>query len=156
LVGYGLAALLSRALYARGAGRAAATGTVLGWLSVVVADVVLVAAFPDVDRVLLLGVGSSVGLTVGGLWLLAALGRSAGTAAVSGAGRTAVGATVAALVAVAAGLALVTALPLDVDGSVGQALVAAVLVTAAAGGVHLLVVRLLDPAGVRELAGTRP
>ena len=51
LVGYGLLALLARACYARGRARTAAGATVAGWLVVAVADVALVAALPDVDRV---------------------------------------------------------------------------------------------------------
>ncbi len=149
LVGYGLIVLLSRALYARGSGAAAAAGTVAGWLGVVVADVVLVAALPDVDRVLLLGVGNSIGLCLGAACLLLALVRSAGSGCVRGAART-------ALVAVAGGgLAVVVALavPLDRAGPVPQAALVAVLLAGLAAVVHLLVVRLLDPAGVREVLG---
>ena len=153
LVGYGLVALLSRALYARGEGAAAATGTVVGWLAVVVADVLLVAALPDVDRVLLLGTGSSIGLTVGGVWLLVALVRRAGGSVAAGAGRTGGVAAVGAVVAVAAALAVDALLPLDTASSVPEALVAGVLLALVAGGVHLLVVRWLDADGVRSPLG---
>jgi putative peptidoglycan lipid II flippase len=152
LVGYGLVALLGRALYARGAGRAAATGTAVGWLAVVVADLVLVAALPDADRVLLLGVGSSIGLTVGGGALLLALVRSAGAEALRGAGRTGLAAGAGALVSLALATAVSFLIPLD-PGSVAQALAAGLLLAALAGAAHLMVVRLLDPAGVRELRG---
>jgi putative peptidoglycan lipid II flippase len=152
LVGYGLIALLGRALYARGAGRAAATGTVLGWLSVAAADLALVAALPDVDRVLLLGVGSSIGLSLGGAWLVAALVRSAGRCAVRGAARSGLAAAGGAVVALAVAAGLGALLPAG-GGSVPQALVTGALLAAVAAGVHLLVVRLLDPAGVREVLG---
>jgi putative peptidoglycan lipid II flippase len=155
LVGYGLVALLSRALYARGAGRAAATGTVAGWLGVVVADLALVAALPDVDRVLLLGAGSSLGLTLGGAWLLVALLRSAGGESAAGGVRTGLAAAVGAVTAVGLAAALAAVVPLDADGSVPQALAAGALLATVAAGVHLLVVRLLDPAGVREVLGSR-
>lgn len=149
LVGYGLLALLSRALYARDAAAAAATGTVVGWVAVAVADLVLVALLPDVDRVLLLGAGSSIGLTVGGAWLLVALVRSAGPGAVAGAARTGLVALLAAVVAAAVALLL----PLDAADSVPQALLVGVVLAVLAAGLHLLLVRLLDPAGAGELLG---
>lgn len=144
LLGYGLAALLTRALLARGAGRTAATGTVVGWLSVVAADLVLVAAFPDAERVLLLGLGHSLGVTVGAGWLLVALRRAAPAAVPL---RPVAGSAAAA--AVAAGAAL--ALPFDGSGSVPSALVAGTALAAVAGAVHLALVRVLDPAGVRSV-----
>jgi putative peptidoglycan lipid II flippase len=147
LVGYGLVALLARALYARGLGRAAATGTVAGWLTVAAADLALVTALPDVDRVLLLGLGNSIGMTVGGAWLLVALRRSAGSAATAGASRTLAAGIAAATVAVAAALAL----PLDDGGSVARALATGLLLAAVAGMIHLAGIRLLDPEGVRSV-----
>jgi putative peptidoglycan lipid II flippase len=147
LLGYGLVALLSRALLARGDGRSAAAGTVAGWLAVAAADIVLVAALPDVDRVLLLGAGNSIGMTVGGLWLLGALYRVAGAGPLAGVARSLPVALLAGVLA--AGTAL--ALPLDGDGSVPRAVVAGAVVVLVAGAVHLAVVRLLDPAGVRSV-----
>ncbi|HWG94596.1 MAG TPA: lipid II flippase MurJ, partial [Mycobacteriales bacterium] len=146
LVGYGLVALLSRALYARGRGRAAAAGTVGGWLAVVVADVALVTALPDVDRVVLLGAGHSVGTTVGALLLLAALRRAA-PGAVRGAGRGLLTGTVAA----GAGVAAAAVVPLSGTTSVPEALVAGAVLAAVAGAVHLALVRVLDPDGVRSV-----
>jgi putative peptidoglycan lipid II flippase len=156
LVGYGLIALLSRALYARGESAAAAIGTVVGWLAVVVADLLLVAALPDVDRVLLLGAGSSIGLTIGGAWLLLALVRGAGRPAAAGAGRTGLAAAAGAACAVAAALGLGAVLPLDAASSVPEALVAGVLLALVAAAVHLGVVRLLDGDGVRAALGRVP
>lgn len=153
LVGYGLIALLSRALYARGEGAAAATGTVLGWLAVVVADLLLVTALPEVDRVVLLGAGSSIGLTVGAAWLLLSLVRRAGGSVVAGAGRTGLVAVGGAACAAAAALALGAVLPLDARASVPQALVVGALLALAAAAVHLLVVRCLDADGVRAVLG---
>ncbi len=46
LIGYGLIAQLSRVLYACGRGRAAATGMVTGWVTVMVAQAVFAVAFP--------------------------------------------------------------------------------------------------------------
>lgn len=147
LVGYGLVALLSRALYARHAGRDAAVGTVAGWLVVAAADVALVAALPDVDRVVLLGVGNSIGMTVGGLWLLVALHRRAGGAALSGAGRTLAVGTAGALAAVA----VAAVLPLGDERALPAAVAAGAVLAITAAAVHLLVVRALDPAGVRSV-----
>ncbi|HVM27615.1 MAG TPA: lipid II flippase MurJ [Mycobacteriales bacterium] len=147
LLGYGLVALLSRALYARGEGRAAATATVAGWLTVAAADLALVAALPDVDRVVLLGVGNTAGMTLAGVLLLLALRRTAGAAAVEGAGRAlAVGAGAAAL---ATAVALL--LPLDAGASVPRALGAGAVLLLVTAGVHLGIARLLDPAGVRSV-----
>ena len=149
LVGYGLLALLTRALYARGDGRTPAVATVAGWLGVATADVLLVTALPDVQRVVLLGIGNTVGLTVAGALLLAGLRRAAGPGALSGAGRTALTATVAA--AAALGLGLLLPAPdgpvLVADLGIGAALGLATAL------VYLVVVRLVQPSAVRELTG---
>jgi putative peptidoglycan lipid II flippase len=103
LVGYGLVALLSRALYARRDTRTPALCQVAGWAAVVVADAVFTAALPAGDRVVALALGNSVGMTLAAGLLLAALARSAGAAAVGGLARAAGAAAVAALAAGAAG-----------------------------------------------------
>jgi putative peptidoglycan lipid II flippase len=147
LVGYGVLALAGRALYARGAGRAAAAGTVAGWLTVAAVDVALVAALPDVDRVLLLGAGHSVGVTVAGGWLLVALVRCAGAEAAAGAARTAC----VGLVAGALGLLAALGLPLDAEGDALRAVAVGSVLAAVVVAVHVAVVRLLDPAGLRSV-----
>lgn len=147
LVGYGAVALLARALYARGAGRTAAAGTVAGWLGVATADLLLVASFPDADRVVLLGVGNTVGLTLGAAWLLVGLSRTAGASAHDGALRAAL----AGLAGAGAGVLAARALPIDGDASLLAALAAAPVLAGVAVAVHLAVVRLLDPAGLRSL-----
>jgi putative peptidoglycan lipid II flippase len=146
LVGYGLLAVLTRALYARGTGRTAATATVVGWLTVALADLVLVTALPDVDRVVLLGVGNTVGVSVAGGLLLIALRRAAGPPSLAGAGRSGAVGLAAALLAGAAG----SLVPLG-DPGLGPDLlsaVGAVLVTAV---IFVSAVRLLDPTGLRGL-----
>ena len=152
LVGYGLLALLARAFYARGQARTPAVATVAGWSAVALADLLLVLALPDVDRVVLLGVGNTVGVTVGGLLLLVALPHAAGAGVLAGTARSGLAALAGAAAAVAAGLLV---LALLVDGPVGDGpgslLVALALVTALAGGAFLLVVRLLDPVGLEGL-----
>lgn len=142
LMGYGLVALLVRALYARGAARAATAATVAGWLVVAVADLVFVASFPDADRVLLLGAGNSIGVSVAGILLLLGVRRSAGAPSLSGAGRSGAVAVVAAGIAVAAGLLVPDS---------GPVVVALVLNAGVATAAFLLVVRLLDPESLQEL-----
>jgi putative peptidoglycan lipid II flippase len=142
LVGYGLLALLARALYARDDARTPAVATVTGWLAVAVADVVLVLALPDAERVVLLGAGNTVGVTVAGALLLLGLRRTAGPAVFAGAPRSAVTGSVAAGVAVVAGLLVPDGLPV---------LLAAGFSAGVAAAAFLLVARLLDPDGVRGL-----
>jgi putative peptidoglycan lipid II flippase len=96
LPGYAAIAHLSRVLYAGGHGRDAARATVIGWLTVLVADAVLIWALPPTQTVAALGLGNAVGMTVAGLLLLAAARRHAGPGAFAGLPRTAgVGATAA-------------------------------------------------------------
>jgi putative peptidoglycan lipid II flippase len=103
LVGYGLLALLSRALYARHDARTPAVCTVIGWLVVVVADLVLSAELPSGSRVLALALGNSIGMTVAAILLLGGLWRRAGGAALRGVPRMTAVALIAAAVAGAAG-----------------------------------------------------
>ena len=146
LVGYGLLALLARALYARGDGRTPAVATVLGWLAVGVADLALVAGLPDADRVVLLGIGNTIGVSLAGGLLLLGLRRAAGPAALTGAGRSGAAGLAGAglIVALASLVPAPGATPLaDLLAAAGTALAAAL--------VFLLVVRLLDPAGLKGL-----
>ena len=142
LVGYGLLALLSRARYALGDGRGPALAAVTGWLVVAVADLALVAGLPDADRVVLLGVGNTVGVTVAGALLLL---RVRTDLAGSGAGRSAAAAAVGAGLA---GLALL--LPLPTSGPASDLAATAGLGLLAAG-TFLVVARVLDPVGLRGL-----
>ncbi len=68
LIGHSMAALLARSLLASGRARASAVGTAIGWLAVAVASLVLVAT-TELDRVVALGLASSIGLTLGALVL---------------------------------------------------------------------------------------
>jgi putative peptidoglycan lipid II flippase len=111
LVGYGLVALLGRALYARGAGRAAATATVAGWTVVIVADVVLVAALPPQEAVRAVALGNTIGMSVAGVLLVRAVRRETGGAALRGTLRTALTALGAAAAATVGGLLVVLAFP---------------------------------------------
>lgn len=92
LLGYALIAHLGRALYARGSGRFPAAAIVIGWVVVIVADVIGVAVTEPRWRVVALGVGNSIGMTVAGLLLLAGLHRvtrGAGLVGVLGTGGSA-------------------------------------------------------------------
>ena len=84
LLGYALVAHLTRVLYARGAGMTATGAAVIGWIVVVVADVVLVRSVSAQHVVTVLGIGNSLGMTVAGLALLAAVRRAAGPASIHG------------------------------------------------------------------------
>ena len=103
LLGYGLVALLTRALFASGASRAATVATAAGWLVVVAADLVLAAVLPPSERVAALAWGNSIGMTLAGVLLVAVTVRRAGTGTLRGLGRTFVAGSVATVTAAAAG-----------------------------------------------------
>ncbi|WP_369141175.1 murein biosynthesis integral membrane protein MurJ [Modestobacter versicolor] len=137
LVGYGLVALLSRALYARGLWRAPAVCVAGGWLVAVAADLVLAAVLPDADRALALATGHTVGVTVAGAALLVVVVREAGGAALAGVARTGGPAVLAGVLGGAAGL--LTARALGADPVPGGGVPAAIGIGVAAGAVVLVV-----------------
>jgi putative peptidoglycan lipid II flippase len=126
LAGYGLVASLSRVLLAVGRTRAAATAVVAGWLVVIVADVILVTLSPGSLVVPMLALGNTVGLTVAGAALIAAVRTARGRAALAGAVRVAGSGLAAAVAGSAVGggaaVALMAALPSA--GPVADALIA--------------------------------
>ena len=136
LVGYGLVAVLTRALYSRGQWRAPTGCVVGGWLVAVVADVVLAGALPAADRAAALGAGHTLGVTVAGLALLVVVARTAPAGSLAGLLRIGTAALVAAVAGGAAGLALSRALgadPVPDDGvlvAIGVAVLAGALVLA--------------------------
>ncbi|MGQ0844403.1 MAG: lipid II flippase MurJ [Sporichthyaceae bacterium] len=89
LLGFALISHLSRVLYAAHRGRDAALAAAAGWVAVGAGGAVAVAIAPGRDAVAALAVAYSVGLTVGGLLLLAAVVRLYGGAVLHGLGRTA-------------------------------------------------------------------
>ncbi|MFB9967790.1 murein biosynthesis integral membrane protein MurJ [Sinosporangium siamense] len=154
LIGYGLMAHLSRVLYARGQGRAAAIGTVTGWVVAMVAQVVLAVALPFEWKLGGLALGGSVGMTVGAVVLLACVVRSAGAATTAGLPRAAVAAVLGGGAGLAAGAALVAWL--DASGlwaNVGATVVTGVAALAVGGAVALLVDRRDGAALMRRLPG---
>jgi putative peptidoglycan lipid II flippase len=111
LIGYGLSTHLSRVLFADARTRVAAAALVAGWLLVIVSDVIAVALVPDWWVVPVLGLGNTIGLTVGGLALLGAVGRARGRAALRGTARAALAGLAGAVAGAAAGAALSSAVP---------------------------------------------
>jgi len=149
LIGYGLAANASRVLFSCQRARVAAIALVSGWLLVIATDVAAVPAVPPRWVVPVLALGNTVGLTVAGLALLAAVGVIRGPAALRGSARAA-GAGLAGALAGAAAGALVSA-SLPAAGFLANA-GAAVLACLAATAVFGAVVVVLDGRDLRALA----
>ncbi|HEY8533676.1 MAG TPA: lipid II flippase MurJ [Micromonospora sp.] len=105
LLGYGLFAVLSRALYARNEPRPAAAITAAGWAGVVVAALGLSRLLPAEDRVAALALGHSVGMTLLGGLLAVVVAHRAGRGALTGFARAGVAGLVAAAISVGVGLA---------------------------------------------------
>ncbi|MEU8154473.1 lipid II flippase MurJ [Micromonospora sp. NPDC048986] len=153
LVGYGLFAVLTRALYARGETRAATLATAVGFLVVPVVVLLLGAVLPLRDRVLAVTSANSVGMLVLGALLLLAVRRSAGRPALAGAARAAAAGGLAGVLAGLAGLGLSRWLDQSDGGTpttaaaFGQGMLSGVLV----GVVFLAVVWFVDRRDVAPL-----
>src|SRR5215207_4757481 len=140
LVGYGLVALLTRALYARGLWKAPTVCVVGGWLLAVAADLVLAAVLPADARAAALALGHTLGVTVAGLGLVVVVVRVAGRSALRGLPRAGLAALLAAAAGAAAGVFVGRLLGVDPgppEGIVvalasGAAIAGTVLVVAAA------------------------
>ncbi len=102
LFGYALFALLSRALYARGATIAAAASTAVGWL-VAGGTALALSLLGEERQVFGLSLANAVGMSVIGLLLVLAVRRHAGPAALDGLGRVTLVAVLAAGLAAVAG-----------------------------------------------------
>ena len=151
LFGYALFALLSRALYARGATVAAAVATAAGWAIAAVAAVALDAVVGEEMIVPALGLAHALGMTAIGVLLVLAVRRHAGGAALAGLGRATVAGIVAAGAAALAGWGVVSATVDWLGHPVTRALLSGLL-----GGVVVLIVYagvalLLDRRDVRRL-----
>ncbi|MEG3632389.1 murein biosynthesis integral membrane protein MurJ [Micromonospora palythoicola] len=152
LLGYGLFAVLSRALYARGATRAATVTITAGWLAVPLVLLPLSALLPVADRVLAVALANSAGMLLLGALLLVAVARSAGREALAGAGRAAGAGLLAG--GTAAVVAVATLRLLDAEGdpparwtALMQGMLSGVLVAV----VFLAVVWLVDRQDLRPL-----
>ncbi|MEU7857400.1 lipid II flippase MurJ [Nonomuraea sp. NPDC049141] len=151
LIGYGLIAHLSRVLYAAGRGRAAATGTVVGWGVVMVAQTVFALTFPDEWKIGGMALGMTVGMTVGGALLLVSVVWARGRVAVAGLGRAGLASVAGGGAGYLAGAAVVGVLGArGIWPNVGATVLAA-FVAVVAGGV---VVALVDRPTARAVAGS--
>jgi putative peptidoglycan lipid II flippase len=150
LIGYGLAANLSRVLFACRRIWVAAAALVGGWLLVIVTDVAAVPAVPPRWVVPVLAVGNTVGLTIAGLALLVAVRAVRGPAALHGAGRAAAAGLAGAVTGAAAGALVSAALP--VAGFARSAAVS-VLACLAAAVAFAVVAMILDGGDLRALIG---
>jgi putative peptidoglycan lipid II flippase len=149
LIGYGLFALHSRALYARHQNRFAALATLIGWGAVAIASVVLALVLPDRDRVTAVIVANSVGMTVLAGVLLVIIRRRAGRSALAGVPRAGAAAVLAGTVAGAAGVLIRAPLPEHpgVAGQIGLGMLSAVVVLIVFG----LIMAIADPHDIRPL-----
>jgi putative peptidoglycan lipid II flippase len=153
LLGYGLFAVLTRALYARGETRAATFATAVGWLTVPVLAVLLGTLLPLRDRVLAVTLANSVGMLLLGGLLLAAVLRSAGRPALAGVGRAGAAGLLAGGLAALAGagvsrwLAGTGAGTPTTSGALAQGMLSGVVT----GAVFLALAWLADRRDVRPL-----
>jgi putative peptidoglycan lipid II flippase len=149
LAGFGLAASLSRVLFACRRTRIAAIVVAGGWLLVIAADLVIVPLVASSWVVPALGLGNTIGLTVAGVVLLGAVRRARGPAALSGVARAGLAGVLAAAAGAAAGAGVSAALRVyGFVPNVGIVLLACAATVLAFG----LVVLALDGGEVRALA----
>jgi putative peptidoglycan lipid II flippase len=111
LVGFGLAACLSRVLFACHRNKRAAAALVGGWLMVIVVAVAAVPQVPPRWVVPVLGLANTVGLTCAGIALLVVVHRARGGAALHGWGRAAGAGLAGAVVGGGAGALVSARLP---------------------------------------------
>ena len=148
LPGYAAIAHLGRVLYASGRGRDAAVATVIGWLTVLLADWILIWRFPPNDAVAALGLGNTCGMTVAGVLLLVATRRHIGSGAFAGLPRTAAVSVIAAAGAGAAGWVIADWIgPTSSAPALGTALLCGLV----AAGVFGAVLFALDDGDLRPL-----
>jgi putative peptidoglycan lipid II flippase len=151
LVGYGLFALLSRALYARGDMYPAAAATVAGWVAVALASLAMAAAVPHAHRVAALTAANSVGMLVLGGALLALVRRQAGAQALSGAVRAGAAGVLAGLAAVSAAIGVRHLVWGSATPGAAGALLQGMLCGCVVGGVFLGVAYAVDRRDVRPV-----
>ncbi len=142
LVGFGLAALLTRALYVRGRPVHAAGAVAAGWLVAALLPLALVPPGVGAGTTLrLLGIGSSVGMTLTAVLLAVLVHRSWGPEVLAGTGRTLRGVVVGVAVGLAAGDLLLLALdPHGMAGAVGAGAATGTVV----GACYLATLAVLD------------
>jgi putative peptidoglycan lipid II flippase len=121
LLGYALFALLSRALYARGATRAAAAAAAAGWAVAALAALGFALSLSADRRALALALGNSAGMLVLGVVLVVVVARLAGRRSLAGLGRVAAVGLLAGACAALAGLAAGRAVAAVLDGTPAEA-----------------------------------
>ncbi len=133
VVGFGVAALLTRALYVRGRPVYAALAVAVGWSLAALVPLALLQEHSSAGQTLgVLGVASTLGMTVSALVQVALVRRAWGPDATSGAGRTLGAAVVGVAVALAIGDALARALSTDsLWAALGAGALVALVTTAA-------------------------
>ena len=145
LVGFGLTALLTRALYVRGRPTDAGLAAALGWTVAALLPLLLVGTGQGPAITLRgLGLASTLGMTLSGLALVLLVRRTWGAGVTRGAGRTAGALVVAVALAVAVGDLVTRGRPLD-------DLLEVVLVGAGAGALALFVGVVALSVGDREM-----
>ncbi|MDE3723762.1 lipid II flippase MurJ [Nocardiopsis sp. N85] len=148
VVGFGLVALFSRALYASHHGRPAAAAQVAGWLVVMGCAVASVAVVPAGWTIAALGWSTTAGLTLAAVVSAVAVGRVHGAAALSGAGRSVTAVVVGGVLGWAAGRPVADALE---GGGVWSSVGAALVSGAVAVTVFTLVAAVVDRSAVRSV-----
>lgn len=142
LIGFGLVALLTRALYVRGRPAHAGRWVAAGWLVAGLGPLVVLAGGADSRATLVaLGVGSSLGMTLAAGGLLVAVRSAWGPAAVEGLRRSLAVAVLAAVLAGGAGLLLAQRLP---TSSLAASVLVGALTGALAAGLYTAGVLALD------------
>ncbi|GAA1120905.1 murein biosynthesis integral membrane protein MurJ [Nocardiopsis metallicus] len=156
VVGFGLVALLSRALYASHHGRSAASAQVVGWIVVMACAVGLVWALPPGWAIAGLGAASTAGLSLAALLLCAGVLRAHGGQALAGLPRSLIAALLAGAAGWLAGRAVAAALARGLDTARGEGFWWAVLDSAVAGATALVVFGavavLVDRSALRTVA----
>ena len=141
LVGFGMAALLTRALYVQGRPAVAGAFVALGWLIAALVPLLVLQDQSGPRRTLLaLGLASSLGMTVAAVGLFVAVRRAWGVKAFQGLGRSALVAFGAGVLSALAGRVLARGLqPVGLLAGAGAAvLVALVVVTVFAGSIWVV------------------
>jgi putative peptidoglycan lipid II flippase len=142
LIGFGLVALLTRALYVRGRPAHAGRWVAAGWLVAGLGPLVVLAGGADSRATLVaLGVGSSLGMTLAAGGLLVSVRSAWGPTAVEGLRRSLAVAVLAAVLAGGAGLGLAQRLP---TSSLPTSVLVGALTAALAAGLYTAGVLALD------------
>jgi putative peptidoglycan lipid II flippase len=151
LFGYALFALLSRALYARGATVAAAIATATGWGLAALSALILPALLGPGHQLIALALANAIGMSAIGLLLVRAVRRQAGPQALDGLARVTGVSIVAAGAAALAGWAVVHVTPSG-GGGLLQGILGGVVVAVVFGALAFL----LDRQDVPRLRRSRP